>query len=102
MLSDILGWIATILFTVCYVPQMIKTYKTRTTDGLSFLFLGIAFIANIIALVYATTIDQRPLQIKYILALFFDGACILLYLKVRKHEPAARPKNPKRIQRGAW
>jgi len=82
-LSNILGWIATILFTVCYVPQMIKTYQTKTVDGVSFWLFGIAFIANIIALIYATMIDQSPLQTKYILALIFDGACIALYWRYR-------------------
>ncbi|MFA5336872.1 MAG: PQ-loop repeat-containing protein [Candidatus Omnitrophota bacterium] len=81
-LVDILGWTATILFTICYIPQMIKTYKTKTIDGLSFRLLFISFIANIIALCYATLIKQEPLQIKYILAIFFVGGCIYLYLKI--------------------
>ena len=29
-LSETLGWIATIFFTVCYIPQIIKTSKTKT------------------------------------------------------------------------
>ena len=31
-LSQILGWIATFLFTICYIPQIIKTYKTKTKE----------------------------------------------------------------------
>jgi MtN3 and saliva related transmembrane protein len=81
-LTDFLGWTATILFTICYIPQIIKTYKTRTVDGLSFRLLFISFIANIIAFCYATLIKQPPLQIKYILGFLFLGVCIYLYLKV--------------------
>ena len=81
-LSDLLGWTATGLFTICYVPQIIKTAKTKTVDGLSFRLLFISFIANIIALWYATLIKQPPLQIKYILALVFLAICIYLYLRV--------------------
>lgn len=81
-LSDILGWTATALFTICYIPQMIKTYRTKTIDGLSFRLLFISFIANIIALWYATLIKQPPLQIKYILALVFLAGCIYMYLKI--------------------
>ncbi len=81
-ISDILGWIATGLFTVCYIPQIIKTYKTKTIDGLSFRLLFISFLANIVALWYATLIKQPPLQIKYILAMVFLLICIFLYLKV--------------------
>jgi len=61
---------------------MIKTYRTRIIDGLSFRLLLISFIANIVALCYAILIKQPPLQIKYTLAIFFVGGCIYLYLKV--------------------
>lgn len=81
-LDQILGWTATILFTICYIPQIIKTYKSNTIDGLSFWLLFISFIANIVALVYATMINQAPLQIKYSLALIFLFICLYLYIKV--------------------
>ena len=79
---DILGWTATILFSICYVPQIKKTYETKTIDGLSFRLLFISFVANIIAFFYATLIQQPPLQIKYILALISLSICIYLYLKI--------------------
>ena len=81
-LSDVLGWTATALFTLCYWPQIVKTYKTKTVEGLSFWLLFISFIANIIALCYATLIGQAPLQIKYILALVFLAICLGLYLRI--------------------
>ena len=81
-LSDVLGWIATILFSICFIPQMLKTYRTKTVDGLSFRLLSISFLANIIALWYATLIKQPPLQIKYIIAIIFLAGCIYLYLKI--------------------
>ena len=81
-LANILGWTATTLFTLCYVPQILKTHKTGTIEGLSFLLLAISFIANIIALCYATLIHQRPLQVKYTLALVFLAATLSIYLRV--------------------
>ncbi|MEK7084477.1 MAG: adenylyl-sulfate kinase [Patescibacteria group bacterium] len=83
-LAEILGWIATFLFTVCYIPQIVKTAQTKTVEGLSFLLLFISFIANIIALGYATLIKQPPLQIKYSLALLFLIICIGLYIRTIK------------------
>lgn len=81
-LTDILGWTATILFTICYIPQIIKTYKSNTVAGLSFRLLFISLLGNIIALWYATRIKQPPLQIKYIFAIGFLSVCIYLYLRV--------------------
>ncbi len=82
--SQALGWTATFLFTVCYIPQIIKTLKSKTVDGLSFFLLFISFVANIIALWYAILIKQRPLQIKYALGLVFLTICMVLYLRVVK------------------
>lgn len=83
-MAETLGWIATTLFVSCYIPQIIKTYKSKTVDGLSIWLLAISFVANIVALAYATLIHQPPLQIKYILSLVFVGVCLYLYWKVRK------------------
>ncbi len=83
-IESILGWTATALFTLCYIPQIIKTLQTKTTEGLSFLLLFISFIANIVALVYATKIHQPPLQFKYTAALVFLSICLYLYWKVWK------------------
>ncbi|NCN98681.1 hypothetical protein COU62_04735 [Candidatus Pacearchaeota archaeon CG10_big_fil_rev_8_21_14_0_10_35_219] len=36
-LAQVLGWIATILFSIMVIPQMIKTLKTKNTEGVSLL-----------------------------------------------------------------
>lgn len=76
MIAQILGWIATVLFTVCYVPQIVKTIRTGKLDGLSVPMLWIQFAANCIAFEYAVLIHQDPLIIKYILAIGFVGATL--------------------------
>lgn len=89
-ISELLGWVATFLFSVCYIPQIIKTAKTKKVEGLSFLLLLISFIANIIALIYATLINQPPLQFKYLSALFFLIVCIVLYIRAVKDAKAIK------------
>ncbi len=85
-----LGWIATILFTICYIPQIIKTQKTKTVEGLSFSLLFIQFVANIIALWYATLIKQPPLQFKYTMALIFLAICIGVYIRVLRGQKTSK------------
>ena len=63
-LAQTLGWIATILFSVMVIPQMIKTLKSRDTKGVSFFLFVIFLIGNIIALIYAILIGEKPLIIK--------------------------------------
>ncbi len=78
-LAQILGWIATFLFSVMIIPQMIKTIRMRDTSGVSLLLFVIYFIANIIALVYAVLIFQPPLIIKYVIAIDTTVIYIVLY-----------------------
>jgi uncharacterized protein with PQ loop repeat len=88
-LSAVLGWTATVLFTICYIPQIIKTARTKTVDGLSFWLLFISLVANVIALAYALLIHQMPLIIKYIGGIIFIAACLYLYWRVSRASKAA-------------
>jgi len=68
-LTQTLGWIATILFSIMIVPQMIKTIKQKNIDGVSLFLFVIYLVANIFALIYALLISQPPLIFKYIVAI---------------------------------
>lgn len=85
--AQILGWMATFLFSIMIIPQIIKTIKLKDTKGVSLLLFIIFLIANIIALIYATMINQAPLMIKYIIAiittLFYIG--LFIYYKRKAH-----------------
>ncbi len=70
-LTATLGWVATTLFTICYIPQIVKTARTNTVDGLSFWLLFISLIANMVALWYAARIAQTPLIVKYVGGIIF-------------------------------
>lgn len=88
--AQILGWMATFLFSIMIIPQIIKTIKLKDTKGVSLLLFIIFLIANIIALIYATMINQAPLMIKYIIAiittLFYIGLFIYYRRKTLNHQ----------------
>ena len=78
-LAQILGWIATILFSIMIIPQMAKTLRSKDTKGVSLLLFTIFLIGNIIALVYAILINEDPLIIKYIIAIETTLAYMIIY-----------------------
>ena len=86
MNAQILGWIATFLFSIMIIPQIIKTIKSKDTKGVSLLLFIIFLVANTIALIYAYMISQSPLIIKYIIAIISTiiYIVIFLYYYVRK------------------
>ena len=84
-IDQILGWVATVMFTVCYIPQVIKTIKSGTIDGVSISLFAIQFLANIVALIYALLIGQPALIVKYALAIALVGlVLIVIYQTARR------------------
>jgi len=85
-LPDILGWTATVIFSVVIVPQIIKTVKTKCVDGVSLLLYVMYLVGNVIALWYAILIRQNPLVIKYVIAILTTVFYITLYIRVKKND----------------
>ena len=88
-IAQILGWIATFLFSVMIIPQIIKTVKRKDTRGVSLMLFIIFLIANIIALIYAFMINQSPLIIKYVIAIIETIIYIGLYFYYKKSAKTA-------------
>jgi len=84
--SQMLGWIATILFSIMIVPQIIKTIKIKKTDSVSIMLFIIFLIANIIALIYAMMISQGPLIIKYVIAIIEAMVYIGLFIYYKRQK----------------
>ena len=83
-ITQILGWTATVLFSIMVIPQIIKTIRLKDTNGVSLMLFIIYLIANIIALFYAVLITQPPLIIKYVVAIDTTLIYIGLFYVYRK------------------
>lgn len=84
-LSQILGYVATTMFSLMYLPQIFQTVKSKSVKDVSLPMFIVGFIANIDALVYATMIHQKPLQIKYTIALIVIGIYLVIYTRIRRN-----------------
>jgi uncharacterized protein with PQ loop repeat len=85
-LAQWLGWIATFLFSVMYLPQIHKTIKLGSVKDVSLTMFLMNFIANVIALTYALLIDQKPLVIKYVIALVVIALYLVIYFKILRRK----------------
>ena len=67
-----LGWFGAFLFSVCAIPQVLKTMKTREADDLSICFLLMWFFGEIFTLIYILIDDSLllithyPLYVNYV------------------------------------
>lgn len=83
MIDQILGWTATIIFSVMLLPQIIKTIKTKDVSGVSLPMFILYLIGNFVAITYATLIVQTPLQIKYSFAIIVTSIYIYTYYRYK-------------------
>lgn len=59
--TEILGLVAAVLTTAAFLPQVYKTWKTKSTDSLSLSMLLI-FVSGVLCwLVYGFLIDSVPI-----------------------------------------
>ena len=72
MIHYYIGWIGAILLAICAVPQVIKTWRTKKADDLSWLFLLFWLFGEILTLAYIITDDvllnitHFPLYLNYL------------------------------------
>ena len=80
-LVEAIGFLAGTLTTISFVPQVIKTWRTRSTGDLSGAMLGV-FTAGVISwLVYGLALWSWPVIGANAVTLLLTGA--LLVMKVR-------------------
>ncbi len=90
--NEIIGWMGSILFAICALPQVIHTFKTKKTDDLSELFLWLWFWGEVFTLCYIF-IDDIASQ-NYHIPLYFNylfNLLLLFYLIFAKYTYNSKP-----------
>ncbi len=87
LINEFIGWIGGILFSICALPQVIHTWRTKKTEGLSSWFLIIWFTGEILSFFYViakdimTSIFHFPLYLNYGLNIIL--ILYLFYAKIK-------------------
>jgi MtN3 and saliva related transmembrane protein len=88
---DIIASLAAFFTMIGYVPQAIKTIKTRDTSGISFWMYLFTIIGVIFWLIFGIMIMNVPMIFKNITVIIFGG--IVLYIKSANILKSAEDKN---------
>jgi MtN3 and saliva related transmembrane protein len=76
-----LGLVAGVLTTIAYLPQLLKTWKSKSADDLSWSMLIMLCTGIVLWLVYGVYVHDIPIIAANIVTLCFSS--IILFLKVR-------------------
>jgi MtN3 and saliva related transmembrane protein len=98
---DVIASIAAFFTMISYVPQAIKTIKTRDTKGISFWMYFFSIVGVIFWLIFGFMINNKPIIFKNIAVIILGG--IVLWIKVRnifknEEESFAKTKFLKKIK----
>ncbi|MEK7815451.1 MAG: SemiSWEET transporter [Pseudomonadota bacterium] len=79
--GNLLGMIAGTLTTAAFVPQVVKTWRTRSTHDISLGMFALFSSGLVLWLVYGVMIDSLPIVVSNIITLAL--ALTILYFKLR-------------------
>jgi MtN3 and saliva related transmembrane protein len=77
---DLLGYVAGVLTTVAFFPQVIKAFRTRSTKDISLSMWVLLFTGIICWLVYGFLVGSGPVIIANAVTLVLVGAVLALKL----------------------
>jgi len=80
-LEQIFAWIASILTTLIFIPQIHKAFKTRMTNDISMLMMVLAVMGNTAWLLHATLTQNIPLVVCASLIIFMSFVLIIFKYK---------------------
>jgi uncharacterized protein with PQ loop repeat len=79
-----IGWVGSILLAFCGLPQAIESYKTKSSEGLTWGFIGMWFIGEICTFIYILPKMDLPLLLNYTANIIFLSIIIFYKLCPKK------------------
>jgi len=81
MIEEIIGYLAGIFIMISFIPQVIKSYKTKNVGDISLGLIIATIIGTIFWIIYGGMIESMPLIIMNII--FGITVLYQLYLKIK-------------------
>lgn len=81
-----LGFVAGACTTAAFVPQVLKTWRTRSAEDVSLATFAIFAVGVLLWLVYGFYIDSLPIVIANGITLMLAGAMVVFTLRFRRRK----------------
>ena len=91
---DVIGYTAGALAMVTFLPQLIKTLRTKRADDISMLMLLLTVVTNILYVVYGALLNLYPVVIMLGIMTCTVLMQIVLTVKYRKDPKMANNPDP--------
>ena len=83
---DLFGFLAALLTTIAFLPQLYKTWQTKSADDVSLVML-ILFITGLFCwIIYGLKINSIPILVANIITFIFNFSILILKISYRKNK----------------
>lgn len=76
---ELIGWIGSILFAICGIPQAYHSYKSGHSNELTWTFLTLWFLGEVFTIIYIFPKRDYPLLFNYSINLM----CLIVIFKFK-------------------
>ena len=78
---DALGYVAAVFATGSFIPQVIKTWRTRSAEDLSYVMLACHITGMLLWMVYGILLASPPIVAANAIAVVLDIALVVLKMR---------------------
>ena len=83
---DLFGFLAALLTTIAFLPQVFKTWKTKSADDVSLTMLILFNIGLICWIIYGLNIDSIPIVLANVVTFIFNFSILILKINYSKNK----------------
>jgi MtN3 and saliva related transmembrane protein len=94
LVIEAIGYAAATLTTVAFVPQVLRTWRSRSADDLSPGMLAMFTTGIFLWLVYGLAAGARPLAAANAVTLVLSLALVVMRVRFGGRSPARRDRDP--------
>ena len=81
---DLFGFLAAFLTTIAFLPQLYKTWQTKSAEDVSLIML-IMFLSGLVCwIIYGTRIHSTPIIVANVVTFIFNFSILILKLSYNK------------------
>ena len=80
------GYLAALLTTIAFLPQLYKTWKTKTADDISLITLVLFITGLIFWIIYGLKINSIPILVANLITFIFNFSILILKIRYIKNK----------------
>ena len=83
---DLFGFLAALLTTIAFLPQLYKTWKTKSADDVSLVMLILFLIGLLCWIIYGLKINSIPILVANVITFIFNFSILILKITYGKNK----------------